>query len=67
MQLLALENASTTYILTGQLEYNVSNEDDKRRLYQIFVAYYIALYTLEDVFLIALEFIFVCCIKFIKR
>ena len=28
MQLLTLKNASTTYSLTGQLEYNVSNEDD---------------------------------------
>ena len=40
VQLLALENASTTYNLTGQLEYNVSNEDDKHWLYQMFVAYY---------------------------
>ena len=40
MQLLALENASTTYSLTGQLEYNVSNEDDKHWLYQMFVSYY---------------------------
>ena len=40
MQLLALENASTTYSLTGQLEYNVSNEDDKHWLYQMFVTYY---------------------------
>ena len=39
-QLLALENASTTYSLTGQLEYNVSNEDNKHWLYQMFVAYY---------------------------
>ena len=28
VQLLTLKNASTTYSLTGQLEYNVSNEDD---------------------------------------
>ena len=40
MQLLALENASTTYSLTGPLEYNVSNKDDKHWLYQMFVAYY---------------------------
>ena len=40
MQLLALENASTTYSLTGQLEHNVSNEDGKHWLYQMFVAYY---------------------------
>ena len=37
VQLLSLENASTT---TGQIDYNVSNEDDKHWLYQIFVAYY---------------------------
>ena len=40
MQLLALENASATYSVTGQLEYKVSNEDDKHWLYQMFVAYY---------------------------
>ena len=40
VELLALENASTTYSLTGQLEYNVSNEVDKHWLYQMFVAYY---------------------------
>ena len=42
LQLLALENASTTYSLTGQLQYNVSNEDDKHWLYQMFVAYHCA-------------------------
>ena len=40
MKLLSLENASTTYSLTGQLKYNVSNEDYKHWLYQMFVAYY---------------------------
>ena len=40
VQLLALENALTAYSLTGQLEYNVSNEDDKHWLYQMFVEYY---------------------------
>ena len=40
MQLLVLESASTTYSLTGQLENNVSNEDDKHWLHQMFVAYY---------------------------
>ena len=40
VQLFALQNASTTYSLTGQLEYHVSNEDDKHWLYQMFVAYY---------------------------
>ena len=40
MQLLALENASTTYSLTGQIEYNVSNKDDKHWFYKMFVAYY---------------------------
>ena len=37
---LTLENASTTYSLIGQLEYKISNEDDKNRLYEMFVAYY---------------------------
>ena len=40
VQLLALENASRTYSLTGQLEYNVSVKDDKHWLYQMFVPYY---------------------------
>ena len=40
VQLLALENPSTTYSLTGQLEYNVSNKNGKHWLYQIFAAYY---------------------------
>ena len=40
VQLLVLENASTTCSLTGQLEYNVSNEDNKHWLYQMFVTYY---------------------------
>ena len=39
VQLLASENASTTYSLTGQLGYNVLSEDDKHWLYQMFVAY----------------------------
>ena len=38
MQLLVLGNASNS--LTGQLEYNVSNEDEKHCLYQMFVAHY---------------------------
>ena len=45
VQLLALENASTTYSLTLQLEYNVANEDDKHWLYQMFVAYYCERYS----------------------
>ena len=40
IQALALENASTTYNLTGQLEYNISNQDDTHWLYEMFVAYY---------------------------
>ena len=40
MQVLTLENASTTYSLTGQLEYNISNEDGKNWTYEMFVAYY---------------------------
>ena len=45
VQLLALGNASTTYSLTSQLEYNVSNEDDKHWLYQMFVACYLEGYS----------------------
>ena len=37
---LPLENASPTYSLTGELEYNVSNEDDRHWLYQMPVPYY---------------------------
>ena len=40
VKLLALENASTTYSLTGQLEHNVSNEHYRDWFYQMFVAYY---------------------------
>ena len=40
IQALTLENASTTYSLTRQLKYNISNEDDKHWLYKMFVAYY---------------------------
>ena len=40
VQLLALENASRTFNLTVQLEYNVSDKDEKHWLYQMFVAYY---------------------------
>ena len=39
-QIFVLENSSTTYSLTGKLKYNVSNEDDKHSLYQMFVAYH---------------------------
>ena len=34
-----LENASSTYSLTGQLEYEVYNEEDLQWLYQMFIAY----------------------------
>ena len=40
IQALNLENASTTDSLTGQLKYNISNEDDKHWLYEMFIAYY---------------------------
>ena len=40
VQLLTLENSSATYSLTGQLEHNISNKDEKRWLHQIFAAYY---------------------------
>ena len=45
VQLLALENASTTHSLTGQLQHNVSNEDDKHLLYQMFASYYCERYS----------------------
>ena len=35
-----LQQCFTTYNLIGQREYNVSNEDDKDWLYQMYVAYY---------------------------
>ena len=34
-----LENAISTYSITGTLEYNINNEDDKHTLYSMFVAY----------------------------
>ena len=40
VQLLALKNTSRRYSLTSQLGYNVSNEDNKHWLYQMFVTYY---------------------------
>ena len=40
IQALILENVSKTYILNKQLEHNISNEDDKHWLYEMFVAYY---------------------------
>ena len=40
IQELTLENASTTDNLTGQLDYNIPNEDDKHWLYEMFVPCY---------------------------
>ena len=40
IQALILENVSKTYILNKLLEHNISNEDDKHWLYEMFVAYY---------------------------
>ena len=40
IQALTLENASTTYSLSRQLEYNISNEDGKHWFYEMSVAYY---------------------------
>ena len=37
--MLTIENASSTYSLTGTLKLNIDNEDDKHLLYQMFVAY----------------------------
>ena len=39
VQSLTIENALNTYSLTGTLELNIANEDDKHLLYQMFVAY----------------------------
>ena len=39
IQSLMLENAISTYSITGTLEYNINNEDDKHTLYSMFVAY----------------------------
>ena len=39
VQLVKLENVTNTYNVTGTLEYNIDNEDDKHPLYAIFVAY----------------------------
>ena len=39
IQSLTLENTSSTYSLTGGLEYNIDNEDGKHWLYAMFVAY----------------------------
>ena len=39
VQSLTIENASNAYSLTGTLELNIDNEDDKHLLHQMFVAY----------------------------
>ena len=39
VQSLTIENASNTYSLTGTLELNIDNANDKHILYQLFVAY----------------------------
>ena len=39
VQILTIENASSTCSTTGQSEFNVGNEDDKHWLYQMFVTY----------------------------
>ena len=39
IQLLTLENNSSTHSLTGALEYNIDNEEGKHWLYAMFVAY----------------------------
>ena len=40
VQSLTLENTSSTYSLTGGLEYDVDNEDDKHWLYTMFLGYW---------------------------
>ena len=39
IQSVKFENTSSTYSLTGKLEYNQKNEDDKDWLYKMFIAY----------------------------
>ena len=39
IQSLTIENASSTYSLTGIRELNINNEDDKHQLYSMFIAY----------------------------
>ena len=39
IQSLTLENATSTYSITGVVEYNIDNENDKHPLYSMFVTY----------------------------
>ena len=39
IQSITLENVNNTYSITGTLEYNVDNEDDKHSLYVMFIAH----------------------------
>ena len=39
VQIIKFENASSTYSLTGKLEYNYKNHDEKDLLYKMFIAY----------------------------
>ena len=39
IQSITLENVTNTYSVTGTLEYNIDNKDDKHLLYAMFVAY----------------------------
>ena len=39
IQSMKLENVTSTYSVTGSLEYNIDNEDSKHSLYAMFVAY----------------------------
>ena len=39
IQSIKFENTTSTYSLTGKLEYNYKNEDEKNIFYQMFIAY----------------------------
>ena len=39
IQSIKFENTTSTYSLTGKLEYNYKNEDEKNTLYKMFAAY----------------------------
>ena len=39
IQRIKFENTSSTYSLTGKLEYKYKNEDEKNILYKMFIAY----------------------------
>ena len=39
IQIIKFENTTSMYSLTGKLEYNYKNQDEKDKLYRMFIAY----------------------------